>query len=619
MHNSFCMKKIIIKLNQDYKSFENGFSYTFEGDLIILSGINGTGKSQLLNIILGQEGKNSQEKISSEVLINIDAINIHDIDYRSFKENIAIEEITASTSQSFISSAQNAWNSYRKNRLNPLDQRNIEHSESVLKARELLLENFSQEQLDQGIAEDELKDYLKSKNFVWKKGDVFTNSIGEEFFNHALKVSEKMKDVGRANFDSSRFEIAPWVKLNNLFEELKLDYRFKTDYEIVGVEINEQPKLYALNPDGTLDENNIRLLRDLSDGEKTIISLCFASLGENIRSSKKLLLLDELDAVLNPSLIQTFFSVIKRYFLDQGIAVIMTTHSAATIGLSPADSCYYEVFKPSENSSRILQVSRDNYSELHLANKEFYSKMSDQESRIRFLEGQIESTNEVLIITEGKTDWKYIIKALGYFHSKDEFTEITDMLFYKFGSEEDLNANICGTAVINELSDSKLNNYLKGIENSRQIDNGDIGNIRIGIFDSDTNTKVINAPDLGVHSFKIEPTGISTEFLFSDDEIMTEIDGRRLFIGEEFDSRTKIKLSDANITLGGDPSITNKAGKKVIIDSDVYDRTATNIAMSKEEFAQAVFNESVTISGESWENFRHIFEKISNILARGDE
>ncbi|MDR1832510.1 MAG: ABC transporter ATP-binding protein, partial [Fusobacteriaceae bacterium] len=47
------MKKISITLNQDYKSFKNGFHQELEGDLIILSGVNGSGKSQLMNIIYG--------------------------------------------------------------------------------------------------------------------------------------------------------------------------------------------------------------------------------------------------------------------------------------------------------------------------------------------------------------------------------------------------------------------------------------------------------------------------------------------------------------------------------------------------------------------------------------
>ena len=428
-----------------------------------------------------------------------------------------------------------------------------------------------------------------------------------------------MKDVGRDNFNSSLLETAPWVKLNNLFEELRLHYRFKDDFQIVGVEMNEQPKLFALKPDGSLDENDIRLLQDLSDGEKTIISLCFASIGESTTSSKKLLLLDELDAVLNPSLIQTFFSVVKSYFIDQGITVIMTTHSPATIGLSPEDAKFYEVFKPNATGNRILEVNRDSYSELQIVNKEFYSKINDQANRISNLEGQINSQEDFLIITEGKTDWKYMIKALEYFHSRSEFTNITFDSFYKFGSQQDIESGICNTDVQNELSDSKLNNYLKGLVSSREIDKSNISKIRVGVFDSDTNTKVTNDETLGIYSFKIEPSNISTEFLFTDEEIKSEVDGKRLFIGEEFDSRTKRNSANPDLTLGGGSSNTNKAGKRVIIDTDVYDPSIANIALPKELFAQAVYNGEIEISETSWEAFRHIFEKINVIIPAESE
>jgi len=39
------MKNLSLRLSQDYKSFPHGFRYTFEGNLIILSGVSGTGKS----------------------------------------------------------------------------------------------------------------------------------------------------------------------------------------------------------------------------------------------------------------------------------------------------------------------------------------------------------------------------------------------------------------------------------------------------------------------------------------------------------------------------------------------------------------------------------------------
>ena len=64
------MKKISLQLNQDYKSFQNGFNATFEGNLIILSGINGSGKSQLMNIISQKVVRGKKEVISASVILD---------------------------------------------------------------------------------------------------------------------------------------------------------------------------------------------------------------------------------------------------------------------------------------------------------------------------------------------------------------------------------------------------------------------------------------------------------------------------------------------------------------------------------------------------------------------
>jgi AAA domain, putative AbiEii toxin, Type IV TA system len=477
-----------------------------------------------------------------------------------------------------------------------------------------LLQHFSEEQFNQGsINEKEFKEKLQNSNFVMRAGDKFTNNIGEIFFLHALKISEAMKEVGRKNFDPERLPEAPWKRLNSLFAKLNLDYRFRDNYEIIGVDINEQPQLYALKNDGMLDESNSRRLSDLSDGEKTIISLCFASLSNSQSAVKKLLLLDELDAVLNPSLIQIFFTVIQEFFIDQGVMVIMTTHSPATISLSPDNATYYEIFRPNQKGVRILEVSRDEYSELQIANKDFYDKITDQNKRIDSLLQQINSPQEILIITEGKTDWKYILAALKYFHINNEFSDIKEDFFYRCGSDEDVKIGICGCNISDELSESKLEMYLKALINTRNIDMNNT-QIRIGIFDSDTKIKTVNDEKKKVFSFKIDG-GISTEFLFDDSEIKTDIHGKRLYIGNEFNEKTKKHICDPSLNLGGnDNSNINKAGKKTIIESDVYNSNHENIALSKEKFAQAVFNGDIKISEESWGNFRHIFEKIQTIL-----
>jgi len=608
------MSRLEINLKEDYKSFKTGSDIMLEGSLVILSGVNGAGKSQLITAIFGFD-RDRNLNISRKVKIDGIEIKKEEIDFRSFKENIGLGEITRSTSQIFLNSIDECWQNYTGRRLDYNQHPLIQYMDSCIEAKNILLKSFTIHEFNNGIEYDDFKEALRNSNFVWRPGDRFTNVIGEIFYTHCLEINEKMKEVGRANFNSGMLTEAPWLKLNKLFARLKLDYRFKDTYEVKGVEINEQPKLFAIKSDGSIDESSSRNLSELSDGEKTIISLCFASIRNDNYISKKLLLLDELDSVLNPSLIHVFFEVIEEFFIKKGVMVVLSTHSPATISLSPDYSNYYEIFKPNISKNRVLSVSKNDYRELLIANKEFYDKISDQEARIKELQNTIVSGQSILIVTEGKTDWKYFLSALKFFHTKKQFEEIEENYFYRFGSEQDLKNNICGTSEIHELSDSKLKNYLSSLVDARKIDG--IGNqIRIGIFDSDTNIPLVNDPEKNVYSFKIHPNGISTELLFKDEEIKTEVNGKRLFIGDEFNAKTKIHIDNPLFSLGGDN--TNKAGRRTIIESDVYNRESQNVALPKEKFAQAIYEEKISISEDSWNNFKHIFENISTILVKKD-
>lgn len=222
---------------------------------------------------------------------------------------------------------------------------------------------------------------------------------------------------------------------------------------------------------------------------------------------------------------------------------------------------------------------------------------------------------EPIIISEGKTDWKHFIKALEYFHKKDQFLNLNKEWFLKFGSNSDKENSICGTDFVLENSVTELNNILQSFIDSRNFENKDNYAIRLGIFDSDdSKAKLFDSKDKKVFSLIIEPNNISTELLYSDQEIKHPIQGKRLFLGDEFDPKTKRHLTNKEFNLGGDNNNLNKAGKRKIIDNYVYDQDGNNQSISKEVFAQSVYNNEIPISDDSWENFYHIFQGIQEVL-----
>lgn len=614
---------IKLKLNEKYKSFDDGFETELDGSLIILSGINGSGKSQLMNIIYGgvvkspyddlivQDGVNKRD-INRSILLKGQSINKNNIELRSFKNNILMPEVVKADSSKFNQSANQAFDYYKKNSFNLENYFNEEFSQSIEKIQRLLKKEYGSK-ID-NLREDEFKRVLIEARFEWKHNDSFSDIIGNIFYDHATKIAQGQQEVGKIGgdaFDLLSLGKAPWDELNELFETLQLDYRFKDNYETKYGELLEIPILYQIDCKMQIIEEEKRLLQDLSEGEKAIISLCFTSISKMDVDDKKLLLLDEFDATLNPSLIEALFEVINKYFIEKGIVVVMATHSSATISLAPEYTSYYEVFKNNLSPVRIFKVDRDSYSELQKVNKDFYDKLKNQDERIKELEASIDSKEDILIITEGKTDWKYILRALKHFHAQEEFLDVKQEYFYRFGSKDDVGNSICGTNVFADMGESQLKSFLSAEINIRVADREKRRKLRIGVFDSDTNTVVKSKEEYGVFSFKITPDNISTEFLFTEDDLKIDVQGERLYVGEEFNERTT-RHNDSNLTLGIGSS--KRAGKREIIDFDVFDENGINKALSKEKFAQAIYNDEIKVSEESWENFRHIFENISSYL-----
>ncbi len=73
-------------------------------------------------------------------------------------------------------------------------------------------------------------------------------------------------------------------------------------------------------------------LESLSSGEKVLMSLCLSSFNQYLgRRRPKLLLLDELDAVLHPSMVAALVTTLKSLFVPHGTKVLMTSHSPMTV------------------------------------------------------------------------------------------------------------------------------------------------------------------------------------------------------------------------------------------------------------------------------------------------
>lgn len=419
------MTTLKIKILEQYKAYRKGTEYKLDGDLIVLSGINGSGKSQLLKII----AKHGNEPINRQVVqVNDDGqiTNLENILLLSFRDNIDLGNDFGNFSVTYHKNfADQAWEFYSNNikhttirftnekRTNKFQDGTLIFNDqgiknpswrSIAKLTEILKQKFNDEKIF-NLTKEELEQALPI-DFIWRNENDIINQVGNLFYMACCKrVDEKMKCAETTDvFNNEEWlKTAPWTILNMLFENLKFKYRFKSDYSFSTPYMEENPKLR--------DGEEIRALTDLSDGEKAILKLALISLDEEISKDLKLVLFDEYEAPLNPSLTEAFYYVINKFYIEKGIQVIITTHSPATISLAPDFAHFYEIFHQDDASPKIVEVNKYDYEELREANKSFYDKIKNQADRIAELEKFSKSTGNLLLV-EDKYDQIYKIAYL---------------------------------------------------------------------------------------------------------------------------------------------------------------------------------------------------------------
>ena len=100
-------------------------------------------------------------------------------------------------------------------------------------------------------------------------------------------------------------------------------------------------------------------LDSLSSGEKVLMALCLSSFNYSLgRRRPELLLLDELDAVLHPSMVAALVTTLRSLFLTHGTKVLMTSHSAMTVAVLDEN----DIFRVVRNGGDV-SVSRATKSE----------------------------------------------------------------------------------------------------------------------------------------------------------------------------------------------------------------------------------------------------------------
>ena len=183
------------------------------------------------------------------------------------------------------------------------------------------------------------------------EGDILDVKLNQIFVAHlvdqflwAHRRIESLRDGTDYQTLMSQYEAQnppPWDELRSAFDEVRQDTGDDTlfDFDFSdprGTRLNmANYQKFSFQTEMTNRQTGDSYdIHSLSSGEQVLMTLCLMSFNQRLgRRQPKLLLLDELDAVLHPSMIRALCAVLKRVYVARGTKVLMTTHSPVTMAM----------------------------------------------------------------------------------------------------------------------------------------------------------------------------------------------------------------------------------------------------------------------------------------------
>lgn len=242
--------------------------------------------------------------------------------------------------------AQMAWQKFQEI-LNPAINRMKSHARNkppiIAKLDEL------QQRFGYGLLALRVRDF-EDKPFGWGQVDVFKQSFAQLFMSYfELKKLNRLRRLDESEGKNPSVPSVsdeafvqqhgeePWNFVNRILAKARLD--FEIDYPTEYSATKFTPQLRKTTSGIELQ------FSELSSGERILMSFAFClyySLDtRQVLQRPKLLLLDEIDAPLHPSMSRQLVDTIQKSLIDeQGINVILATHSPATVAVSPEEAVF---------------------------------------------------------------------------------------------------------------------------------------------------------------------------------------------------------------------------------------------------------------------------------------
>jgi ABC-type multidrug transport system ATPase subunit len=326
-------------------------------DFTILTGVNGAGKTHLLSAL----ASGIFQLTDSGALLN--PLNSRTACKYVTSHSLTPNDSVVITSQELNQNIQNLWTQYHnfQQSLQTRPGQKIEHSIGDIRLRNII----------EAIAKDAKKGILEltSDDFYtyYPLDDALHHDVFYQNFSSLFKRYHDKWDANlykRYQFEKrehtgiefltdeeflKKFGEPPWDFVNRIIKEAKLDYHINSP-------TFHRDAPFELKLINNLSGAEIQF-SELSSGEKVLMSLALALYNSQFDFEfPKVLLLDEPDASLHPSMSKQFLDVLEKVFVkEKGVKVIITTHSPSTVALCNEEN----LFVMNKTGQRIEKITKD--------------------------------------------------------------------------------------------------------------------------------------------------------------------------------------------------------------------------------------------------------------------
>ena len=356
-------------------------------DFTVLTGVNGSGKSHLLSAITSQSIRIQGIEQPRIVLFNYatfkldnePVLNSHQLfsekeaAWQFYQQQVrnpakgwqpllgevyeTVKQECVSSETLFYSLQDSRIDLYRKNINNWFNQPNMksnQHAQGIYSIAK---------KLPFAIDDIEHDDFISLYKPVIFKNDFLPNQLGRVFWDYYIKYRQNQinefenekygKDYPFLSEDEfiRKHGEKPWDVVNRILEKINtVTYKVNSP-EGEDVFGNFQLKLYHT------EKEELQIdFSSLSSGEQVLMALVASVYKASAdKIFPDVLLLDEVDASLHPSMMKNMLEVIDDVFLRQSVKVILVTHSPTTIALAPEDSVH--IMNPN-GAERIIKTTR---------------------------------------------------------------------------------------------------------------------------------------------------------------------------------------------------------------------------------------------------------------------